>query len=221
MYTHILFDLDGTLTDPAPGILRSLRYALEKLGIAEEDDGTLIQFIGPPLTESFRSVYGLEAAVVEEAIRNYREHHWESGLYENAVYPGIPELLAKLHGEGRTLYIATTKMTSFAEKVLEHFGLAHFFARIIGGHPDGTRTDKREIIGEILSGIADPGRVVMVGDRKFDILGAKAHSIDSVAVTYGYGSEQELLPVNPTYVVDSVEKLTALLIGGSKDFNKT
>jgi phosphoglycolate phosphatase len=213
VYTHILFDLDGTLTDPATGVLNSLRYALQQFGFEEEDDGVLTRFIGPPLAESFREIYSFSDQQVVEAIRHYRDYYSRVGLYENVVYPGIPEMLAALCTQGKRLYVATTKMTAFAEIVLKHFSLDRYFLRVIGGHPDGTRTAKNEIIAEILTGIPQPHKsnTVMVGDRKYDIIGARAHNLDTVAVTYGYGSADELAAENPLATVESVQALRHLL----------
>lgn len=212
MFDHILFDLDGTLTDPAEGILRSLRHALGKFDILEEDDEKLRICIGPPLVETFCVLVGPERT--DEAIRHYREHHEVAGLMENREIEGIRALLQGLFENGKKLYVATTKLTSFAEKVLEHFNLLSYFSLVIGGNPDGTRTAKSEIIAEIL--VTIPGvakeKIVMIGDRKYDMIGAKANGIMTVAVTYGYGSETELRAQKPHYLVRSVDELARLLL---------
>ncbi|NLZ39115.1 MAG: HAD family hydrolase [Firmicutes bacterium] len=214
MYKHILFDLDGTLTDPAAGIIASLRYALTQMGVQEEDEEKYRLFIGPPLKDSFREMYGFNDKQIDEAIKLYREHYSRSGLYDNKVFPGITDLLARLKADERKLYVATTKMTAFAEIVLKHFALEHYFTKVVGGNPDGSRTAKVEIIAEILRDInpAEYKKTVMIGDRKYDLIGAKAHGINSIAVTYGYGTEEELRAQKPTHLVHSVAELSALLL---------
>ncbi|MCW3490581.1 HAD hydrolase-like protein [Dethiobacter alkaliphilus] len=213
MFKHILFDLDGTLTDPVEGILRSLRHTLEHFGLEQEDENQLKAFIGPPLADSFRSLYGFNEEQVAEAICLYRAHYAEDGIFGNKVMPGMVELLTRLQSEGKKMYVATTKMTAFAEQVLEIFKLDGFFSLVIGGNPDGTRTAKREIIAEILEVIPprEQKQAVMIGDRKYDIIGAKAHGMASIAVTFGYGSETELKNEEPDYLVSSVSELTRLL----------
>ena len=213
MYQYVLFDLDGTLTDPAAGIISSLRHALQKMGVDEEDEEKYRLFIGPPLKDSFRTMFTFNEEQVEEAIRLYREHHSVSGLYENKAIPGVREMLEALQAAGKKLYIATTKMTAFAEQILKHFELDKYFTLIIGGNPDGTRTAKKEIIAAILQTIPAEERrsAVKVGDRMFDLIGAKAHGLDTIAVTYGYGTEDELRAENPTYIVHFVAELAALL----------
>ncbi|HZK24575.1 MAG TPA: HAD hydrolase-like protein [Oscillospiraceae bacterium] len=213
MYKHILFDLDGTLTDPAAGIISSLRHALAQMGVDEEDEEKFRLFIGPPLKDSFRTMYAFSEEQVDQAIAIYREHHGVSGLYENKVFPGIREMLADLRADGRKLYVATTKMTAFAELILKHFALDTYFTKIVGGHPDGTRTAKAEIIADILQDIPQAERqaVVMVGDRMFDVVGANAQGIDAIAVTYGYGQEEELQAENPTHIAHSVAELVTIL----------
>ncbi|NLZ93835.1 MAG: HAD hydrolase-like protein [Firmicutes bacterium] len=214
MYKHILFDLDGTLTDPAAGIIASLRHALTQMGVQEEDEEKYRLFIGPPLKDSFREMYGFNEEQTEEVIKIYRKHHGSSGLYDNKVFPGIADLLDRLAEDGRKLYVATTKMTAFAELVLKHFDLDRYFTKVVGGNPDGTRTAKTEIIAEILQEInpAEYKKTVMIGDRMYDLIGAKAHGIDTIAVAYGYGAEEELRAQKPTYLVHSVTELSALLL---------
>lgn len=211
-YPLILFDLDGTLTDPKVGITRSVQYALDKFGLqAELDD--LVPFIGPPLHESFQVFYAFNEKQAVQAVAYYREYYSERGLYENAVYPGIAGLLQRLREQKRELAVATSKPTFFAEKVLKHFNLDLFFSLIAGSNLDGTRTDKTEVIRFALQQLSSysPKRVVMVGDRKHDIIGARNCGIDSIAVAYGYGSTTELAQAAPTTLVHSVEELGRLL----------
>lgn len=213
--TFIFFDLDGTLTDPGEGIINSLIYALRHFDI-EGDPDTLAKFIGPPLLDSFQRFYGFDEAKARQAIKVYREYFNDHGVLANYEYPGITELLLALTDAGKRLAVATSKPTIYAVQVLEHFKLDRFFpqAWIIGSFLDGTRTNKAELIAEALRVTgAVPEDTVMVGDRKFDILGAKANGMDAIGVTYGYGEEQELKEAGALHVVHSVEELKSLLLG--------
>lgn len=212
---HIIFDLDGTLSDPGEGIINSLSQALEHFGI-KGDPQILRTFIGPPLTDSFQEHYGFDAEQTAEAIRLYRKYLLEDGLFKNVIYPGIPELLQDLTDKGKTLAIATAKPTVQARQVLEYHKIAHFFKEelVVGSFLDGRRTNKGELIAtvmELLGGI--PEEKVMIGDRKFDILGAKANGIDVIGVTYGYGELEELESLKPTAFAESVDELKKLLLG--------
>jgi len=213
-YDVILFDLDGTLTDPKPGITKSVAYALARFGIEVDDLDALTPFIGPPLPESFRRYYGFDAEKARRAVGYYREYFAETGLYENAIYPGIPELLARLVARGKRPFVATSKPTVYAERVLEHFGLARHFERILGGELDLSRSDKVAIIADILA--ARPGvareAVVMVGDREHDIIGARGNRVDAIGVLYGYGTADEIRAARPTHVAATVERLGDLLL---------
>ncbi len=216
MYEIILFDLDGTLTDPKIGITTSVQYALQKMGIKEEDPDGLIPFIGPPLLTSFKELYHMSDKEAVQAIGYYRERFSVTGLYENKVYEGMEELLANLKIRGKKLIVATSKPTEFSVQILEHFGLKQYFAAIVGSNFDGTRTEKSDVIEFALSGenITDLSKVVMIGDRKYDISGAKQNHIDVIAVAYGYGSQEELAAADPDYIVSSVSEL-AILLGRS------
>jgi phosphoglycolate phosphatase len=213
MYEIILFDLDGTLTDPKVGITLSVQYALHKMGIKEEDPDTLTPFIGPPLLESFKEMYHMNDEEAIQAIQYYRERFSATGLYENKVYFGIRELLFSLKNQGKKLIVATSKPTAFSIQILEYFDLKQFFTVIVGSNLDGTRTEKSDVIEFALEGenLSDLSKVVMIGDRKYDIIGAKKNNIDVIAVTYGYGSEQELAAAEPNYIVSSVTELAKLL----------
>lgn len=213
-YRLILFDLDGTLTDPKPGITRAAQYALAQYDIPVADLDTLIPFIGPPLHHSFERYYGFDAEQTREAVGFYREYFAEIGLYENAVYPGIPRLLSQLQAAGRRLIVATSKPTVYAQRIVGHFQLAAYFTRIEGSNLDLTRTDKAQIIGAILGAYPDVARseVVMVGDREHDIIGARAHDLDAIGVSYGYGSPAELRAAGATAIAGSVAELAALLL---------
>jgi phosphoglycolate phosphatase len=214
-YDVILFDLDGTLTDPKPGITKSVAYALARFGIEVDDLDTLTPFIGPPLPESFQRYYGFDAEKARRAVDHYREYFAATGLYENAVYPGIPELLERLVARGKRPFVATTKPTIYAERILAHFGLTRHFERILGSNLDLSRSDKAAIIADVLDALPGVAResVVMVGDREHDIIGARGNRVDAIGVLYGYGTANEIRAAGPTYLAGSVAELGALLLG--------
>lgn len=213
IYDILLFDLDGTLTDPKIGITKSVQYALSKFNIKEENLDNLEKFIGPPLMESFCDFYSFKEQEAVKAVQYYREYFSIKGIYENVLYPKIPELLIKLKNLNKKKIVATSKPTIFAEKILKHFKIYHHFSSVIGSNLDGTRTSKTEIIKFILSKLPDVKKenIVMIGDRKHDVIGAKNNGIHSIAVSYGYGTIEELINVNPTYIAGSVEELFELL----------
>ena len=190
--THVFFDLDGTLTDPREGIVNCFEYALERLGIEVDPAVRLESFIGPPLRDAFRELCG--EADVEQAVACYRERFSTLGLYENRVYDGIPEALDALAGRAASIHVVTSKPTPYAQRIVEHFGIDHRFDKVYGSHLDGRLGDKVELIAEVLAreGMV-PARAVMIGDRKFDMLGAKHHGIRALGVLWGYGSRKELL----------------------------
>lgn len=214
-YQSILFDLDGTLTDPRIGITKSVKYALDRMGIEEVDMVGLNRFIGPPLVQSFMKYYGLDEPVAKQALAIYREYFAVTGIYENEVYPGIPELLTELKGAGRQIFLATSKPTIFAQRILDHFNLTPFFDGVAGSELDGSRVHKGEVIRYVFESMepGDKSRTVMVGDREHDIFGAWENGIDSIGVLYGYGSLEELKKARATAVVDSVEELGKKLLG--------
>ena len=211
-YNVVLFDLDGTLTDSKIGITKSVQYALSKFNIREDNLDNLESFIGPPLSDSFQQIYGFDASQAQHAVDFYREYFSTSGIHENVVYPGIPALLADLKSKGKQLVVATSKPTVFANQILKAFNLHQYFATIVGSHLDGTRSLKTEIIAHALSTLGKRGEnsTVMVGDREHDVIGAQGNAIDSIAVTYGYGSLFELQRANPTYFVHAVEDIKVL-----------
>lgn len=211
---HILFDLDGTLTDSFKGIVHSVQYALSRYGIVENDLHKLTPFIGPPLTYSFREFYHFSNAQTNEAVSYYREYFSNKGWLENTVYPGVPEMLQTLRGVGKHLYIATSKPTEFAVRILKHFGLSVFFDYIGGTSFDRSRESKVEVIRYLLrqSNITDMDSVIMVGDRKFDVASAHAVGMECIGVLYGYGSEAELSAARADRLVSSVAELTDELL---------
>ncbi|NLM46187.1 MAG: HAD hydrolase-like protein [Firmicutes bacterium] len=218
LYKHILFDLDGTLTDPAEGILHSLNHTMRHFGKEEFTAESCRVLIGPPILESFQLVCGFNSKEAAEALRIYRQHHLQVGLFENKVYPGIAGMLEKLRARGCRLYVATLKLASMADAVLQHLGLRSYFTAVVGAREGGGIPAKTDIIAEVLAGIPAAERVqaLMVGDRKYDIIGARENWIASVAVLYGYGSEEELLAEKPDHLVRTVAELEALLAGLSQ-----
>ncbi|RAV05628.1 HAD family hydrolase [Paenibacillus sp. YN15] len=213
-YSTVLFDLDGTLTDPKIGIAKGVQYALAKAQISVDDLDSLECFIGPPLATSFCEFYGFSDTDAQAAVAAYREYYSVTGLYENLLYDGIRELLELLRAQGRKLVVATSKPTVFSKTILEHFEIASYFDEIVGSNLDGTLSEKGEIIAHILEQHQlAPHTTVMIGDRKFDIIGAQANGVDSIAVGYGYGSETELMAAQPTHYVKTVGELRGFFAG--------
>ena len=192
MIHTIFFDLDGTLTDSAPGIIHSVQYALKKYGIeAEEND--LRSFIGPPLVHSFQERFGFDHDKALEAVAYYREYFTAGGMFENSVYPGVEEMLQKLKEEGLMLAVATSKPEFFSKQILEHFALTRYFDFIGGAAMDETRTTKVEVLSYALQELqVDPAKAVMIGDRENDMEAASLLGTESIGVLYGYGSKEEL-----------------------------
>ncbi|MFB5249513.1 HAD family hydrolase [Bacillus mycoides] len=217
MYTTFLFDLDGTLTDPKEGIINSVLYALEKIGIEEVNISELDSFIGPPIQQSFVDRYNMNEIEVERAVFYFREYLKRSGLLENKVYDGIPILLQELKDAGNRLFVATSKPTVFAKQVIEHFQLTSFFEEIVGSNLDGTRIKKEEIIAHILQTNEELQKeeMVMIGDRKHDVIGANSNGIASIGVLYGYGNENELSDAGASHIVKDVEELQRFCIENS------
>ena len=214
-YRHLLFDLDGTLTDPMEGITRSVQYALRHFGIEVSDLRELCPFIGPPFAESFRAFYGFDDRQISEAVAVSREYFTEKGIFENRLYDGMNELLDTLASSGYTLCIATSKPRVFAERILDHFGIARYFSFVGGTGLDGSLPTKADVIAHVLAGsdVTDRGTVLMIGDRKYDILGAKTAGIDSAGVLYGYGDWAELEAAGADYILPAIPDLKELLLG--------
>ncbi|NOJ38318.1 HAD family hydrolase [Bradyrhizobium australiense] len=196
----IYFDLDGTLTDPKPGITRSIQYALQRLDhptIPTEDE--LTWCIGPPLRSSFVKLLGDHAA--DRAVTLYRERFSDIGLYENGVYDGIDEVLTALRASGHRLFVATSKAHVFAERIIDHFGLRKHFERVFGAEYDGTRADKSHLLEYALKEVSvNPSKTLMIGDRSHDMVGAKNNGMKGIGVLYGYGSRDELIDAGAHHV---------------------
>ncbi|MGP1906883.1 HAD family hydrolase [Metabacillus sp. JX24] len=210
----LLFDLDGTLSDPGEGITKSVQYALLKMGIDETDLKKLEGFVGPPLQVSFAEHYSFSEQEVERAVSYYRERFKEKGMFENKVYDGIPELLSGLKQVGCKLAVATSKPSVFAEEILRFFQIDQFFDLVAGSSLDGTGASKTEIIHSVMNHFPGVKKedMVMIGDRKHDIIGAVNTGIRSIGVTYGYGSKEELEEAQAGVIVSSVQELRGLLL---------
>ena len=217
-FSTILFDLDGTLTDPALGITNSVAYALEKMGITPPKREELLKFIGPPLAESFEKYYGLSKEDSFKAVDIYREYFAPKGIFENTLFEGVPKMLENLKNSGKTLALATSKPIIFADKILKHFNIFDYFDLTVGSNLDGSLTNKSEVVALVLEKlhITNPNSAVMVGDRSHDIIGGSKNNLFTVGVTFGYGSEIELYESGATKIVHSVAELEKFLIGGTK-----
>ena len=238
MLKKILFDLDGTLTNPKTGITKSVQYALAHFGIEEEADN-LTQFIGPPLIDSFMNFYGFSLEQAREGVTAYREYFAPKGIFENDVYPGVPEMLAALKEKGAILAVASSKPELFVEQILEHFDLAKYFDVVVGSLLNETRTSKEEVLEEALRQLSvmstdnlrqvdhtkkdndivatmedddKKATIAMVGDRKFDIIGAKAHGLTAVGVSFGFAEPGELEAEEPDFIAETVEQLKDYLL---------
>lgn len=213
-YQHILFDLDGTITDPMEGITKSVSYALASFSIEVQDRRTLCPFIGPPLKNSFIEYYNFTEEQAEAAIVTYREYFSTKGIFENVMYKGMDEFLRTLTLNGKKLYLATSKPEPFAKQILEHFKLNSYFTLIGGSTFDGSRSEKADVIKYVLeeSQITNYPSVVMVGDRKYDIIGAKMNEIESIGVLYGYGDEDELREAGADHIAANLSELSQVLL---------
>ena len=214
MISYILFDLDGTLTNPKEGITKCVQYALDAFGIHEPDLDKLIPFIGPPLLQSFQEFYGFTPEDAVTAVKKYRERFSTIGLYENFPYPGIAPMLQQLQAQGKTLVVASSKPTVFVKQILEKFELSQYFASIEGSNLDGTRTDKKEVISAVLQNFNNPPmeQLLMVGDRKYDVIGAKELGLPCVGVRFGFAAPGELENSGAIYIAQTVADLHQYLL---------
>lgn len=207
----VCFDLDGTLTDPKPGITGCIRYALERLGHQPPPADALTWCIGPPLLGSFQTLLG-NAEQAAEALALYRERFGTVGLFENAVYPGVEAALASCRDAGYRMFVATSKPTVYAERIVAHFGLASYFEAVVGSELDGTRADKTALLAWLLDryGVAAE-TAIMIGDRQYDVIGARNNGMASIGVTYGYGNRTELVDAGAGWIVDRPADIPAVL----------
>lgn len=216
MFTHIFFDLDGTLTDPALGITNSFIHALKFYGMEIPSYEELCKLIGPPLPYSFETTFGFDHDKAMQAVAKYREYFSTKGLFENKVYDGISELLQTLKEQGKHLFVATSKPEEYSIKIIDHFGLSRYFDFVCGSLMDESRSKKSEVIAYALErcglGQGDKEKVLMVGDRFHDIEGAKANGLKSCGVLFGYGARQELEEAGADYIVKSVNELLEVIL---------
>ena len=214
MFHTILFDLDGTLTDSREGIVNSVKYTIEKLGGTMPDAQTLLKFIGPPLHESFMEFYGFSKEQAFEAVDRYRVRYKEKGVYENRLYPGMKELLEALKSAGVKLSVSTSKPTVFTEKILKQNGIFELFDQIVGANLDGSMTDKTEVMQEAMrrAGGKENNTFFMVGDRSFDMIGAKNCGVPGIGVYFGFAEPGELEEAGADYTVETTEELKTLLM---------
>ncbi len=212
----LFLDLDGTLSDPSDGITRCIQYALERLGRPYPPKAELVQFIGPPLRWTFPRLLGSEDRdLIDRAVGFYRERYGDVGLFENVVYPGVPELLERLHTDGHRLYVVTSKPTVYSGRIIERFGFDRFFLKVFGPQLDGRFDEKSELIGHLLCEFSlEPGRTVMIGDRARDVESGKDHGTCTIGVTYGFGSEAEIAAAGPDDICrhpDEIQRAVARL----------
>lgn len=212
MQKAILFDLDGTLTDSGEGIINSVIPALEHYGIAIPSREELRVFVGPPLHDTFLR-FGVPADQLDNATEIYRSRYIPIGKFENAPYPGIPELLETLKAQGHKLFVATSKPELMAVEILEHFDLARYFDRICGASMDTSRSSKEAVIAYLLEQNGSAENMVMVGDTKYDVIGAKAHGIPTIGVSWGYGEIDEMLEAGAAAIAHTTQELSELLLG--------
>ena len=214
MISYLLFDLDGTLTNPQEGITKCVQHALKAFQIDEPDLEKLIPFIGPPLIQSFMDFYDFTEDQARQAVAVYRERFGTVGLFENFPYPGIQEMLKQLQAQGKTLAVASSKPAVYVRRILEKFELAPYFQVIEGSNLDGTRVDKKEVIAEVLAQLGNPSsdQLLMIGDRKFDVIGAREMGFGCVGVRFGFAAPGELEESGALYIAETVDDLTQYLL---------
>ena len=213
-FEYILFDLDGTITDSGEGITKSVQYALKSFDILVNNLEELRKFIGPPLKESFKEYYKFDEEKANRALVKYREYYADKGIYENNLYDGIIEVLDKLKENGKTIILATSKPEVYAKQILEYFKVDKYFTVVAGSDFEETRVKKGDVIKYALESakISDLSKVIMVGDREHDIIGAKENNIKSIGVTYGYGDVIELTQARADYIANSTNQLLNIII---------
>ena len=213
-FEYILFDLDGTITDSGEGITKSVQYALKYFDILVDNLESLRKFIGPPLKESFKEYYKFDEEKANVALKKYREYYADKGIYENDLYDGIIEVLDKLKQNGKTIILATSKPEVYAKQILEYFKIDKYFTFVAGSDFEETRVRKGDVIKYALEGakISELSKVIMVGDREHDIIGAKENNIKSIGVLYGFGDVIELTQARAEYIVNNTNELLNILL---------
>ena len=213
MFENILFDLDGTLTDPGEGITNSVKYALNKRGITVSDKTKLYSFIGPPLKDSFEQYYGLSPDEALDAVDDFREYFRPQGIFENYLYDGIREMLESLKGKGKRLIIATSKPEEFAKQILERFDLLRYFDFVAGATMDSNRICKADVIRYALEScdICNLDTCIMIGDREHDVIGSAENGIKCIGVLWGYGNRDELLSAGCDYIAERVDDILTII----------
>jgi phosphoglycolate phosphatase len=214
-FTHILFDLDGTLTNPRLGIGNSLKYALRQMQMDGYSDEILEKFVGPPLQDNFKNLFGMNERNTALAVEHFRTYFGEKGLFENEPYQGISEMLEELHLSGKHIYVVTSKLEKYAKMIMRHFEFDRYIDDIQGAEASGKHSGKGQLIEQLMvrNHIPTSTSVVMVGDTHYDLIGARENEISSIAVGYGFGTTETLSNYNPDYLVDSVDELAELLFG--------
>lgn len=214
MYNTVLFDLDGTLTDPGEGITNSVAYALKKYGIEVKDKAALYKFIGPPLVDSFMEYYGFSKEKAMQAVAYYREYFSTKGLYENKLYSGTVDILENLKKAGKKIVLATSKPEKFAREILKYFDLTDYFDFVAGASMDEKRSSKDAVIAYALEKCPyiEKSTAVMVGDREHDVLGAKVFGIGCIGVLYGYGGKEELKVAGAKYIAESPQEVLKFIM---------
>lgn len=224
MYKYILFDLDGTLTDPREGITKSVQYALAHMGIDEPDLKKLEPFIGPPLIDSFMEYYGFTFEQAKKATDYYRENFTVKGLYQNELFAGVPKMLRSLKENGRVVAIASSKPEPFVQRILDNFEISQYFDYVCGSTLNETRTKKEEVIEELLRRMnlapEEKKQMLMVGDRKFDVEGAAYFGIPCLGLTLGFAAEGELEAAGAAAIVDSMEGIERFILNSQDDIMK-
>jgi phosphoglycolate phosphatase len=212
-FSHILFDLDGTLTDNTQGIKNSLKYALNKMHVDGYSEAIMDQFIGPPLQWGFSNLFGLNERNTKLAVEYFREYYGENGWHQNEPYDGIFEMMAELDAQGKKMYIATSKLEKYALQIMEHFEMDKYIIQLKGADYGGKKATKSQIITDLLEmqQLVPSEQIVMIGDTVFDIQGGKENGLSTVAVNYGFGKEEELRNENPDYFAEDVEELYEIL----------
>ncbi|HJZ39175.1 MAG TPA: HAD hydrolase-like protein [Bacteroidales bacterium] len=213
-YKHIIFDLDGTLSDSREGIFKAYFYVIDRLGLEPRTETQLNQLIGPPLQQGFADGFELTGESNDEAVRLFREYYGEKGLFENRLYDGIKELLEDLMFSGTNLYVATSKYSVYASRVLQHFEIHSCFREIAGADYNGHYASKVNLVAGLLqrNGITDPADVILIGDTRYDIEAAAELEMESVGVTYGFSTSDEIEALEPDYIAGSVKELRAVLL---------